>query len=155
MDFDVSDCPAGVSKIARVVAHFVRRAAWIGIFVVAMMSTAIPILLAQDRVGPLSPATLVEIDRVVGEIDHGELRRDLGARRAFEAVVDLVLQELGGLIQEIDGDQAVRQPPDHLVAAAADRRQLAEFVEHREDFLRLAEGEERDEDARTACRHRA
>jgi cytochrome c peroxidase len=72
MDFDVSDCPAGVSTIARVVAHFVRRAARVGVFVVAMMSTAIPILLAQDRVGPLSPATLAEIARVEADIDQIE-----------------------------------------------------------------------------------
>jgi hypothetical protein len=49
MDFDASD-----SVIAHVVAHFVRRAAWIGIFVVAMMWTAIPIMVAQDGMGPFS-----------------------------------------------------------------------------------------------------
>jgi hypothetical protein len=61
MDFDVSDCPGGVSKIARVVAHFVWRAAWIGIFVVATTWAAIPITVAQDGVGRFSLATLAEI----------------------------------------------------------------------------------------------
>ena len=68
----------------------------------------------------------------VGEIDHREPRRDLRARRAFEALVDLVLQELGGLVEQVDRDQAVGEPADHLVAAPADRRQLAELVEHAE-----------------------
>jgi cytochrome c peroxidase len=72
MDFDVSDCPAGVSKIARVVAHFVKRAAWIGIFVVATTWTAIPITVAQDGVGRFSLATLAEIARVEAEIDQIE-----------------------------------------------------------------------------------
>ena len=73
-----------------------------------------------------------EIGLAVGQIDHGELRRDLRARRAFEALVDLVLQELGGLVEQIDRHQPVRQPPDQFVAAPADRRQLAELVEHGE-----------------------
>ena len=67
----------------------------------------------------------------VGQIDHGEPRRDLRARRALEPMVDLVLQEFGGLIEQVDRDQPIRQPADHLVAAPADRRQFAVFVEHR------------------------
>ena len=47
-------------------------------------------------------------------------------------MVDLVLQELGSLVEQIDRDQPVGEPADHLVAAPADRRQLAEFIEHAE-----------------------
>jgi cytochrome c peroxidase len=74
MGHGVSGCLVAGSMIASVVARFVnvRRTARVGVFVVAMMSTAIPILLAQDRAGPLSPATLAEIDRVAGEIDQIE-----------------------------------------------------------------------------------
>ena len=68
----------------------------------------------------------------VHQIDHGQPRRDLRARRALQAVVDLVLQQLGRLIEQIDRDQPVGQPPDHLVAAPADRRQFAEIVEQAE-----------------------
>ncbi len=72
----------------------------------------------------------------VGEIDHGKARGDLGTRGAFEAMIDLVLQELRGLVEQIDRGETVREPADQLVAAAADRRQLAELVEHAERFDR-------------------
>ena len=68
----------------------------------------------------------------VGEIDHREAGCDLRPRRAFEALVDLVLQELGGLVEQIDRNEALGEPADHLVAAPADRRQLAELEEHAE-----------------------
>ena len=64
MDFGVVDGSAGGFMIAlRAVAHpiNVRRVAWVCVFVVAMMSTAIPMLLAQDSAGPFSPATLAEM----------------------------------------------------------------------------------------------
>ena len=66
----------------------------------------------------------------VGEIDHRQARSDLRTRGAFEPLVDLVLQELGGLIEQIDGHQPIGETADHLVAAPADRRQVAIFVEH-------------------------
>ena len=44
-------------------------------------------------------------------------------------MIDLILQQLGGLIEQIDRHQAVGKPADHLVAAGADRRELAEIVE--------------------------
>ena len=68
----------------------------------------------------------------VHHVDHREPRGDLRARRALQAVVDLVLQQLAGLVEQIDRDQPVGEPPDHLVAAPADRGQLAEIVEQRE-----------------------
>ena len=68
----------------------------------------------------------------IGQIDHGEARRHLGPRRAFETAIDLVLQQLGGLIEQIDADQAIGQLADHLVAAPADRGQLAKAVEDAE-----------------------
>ena len=69
---------------------------------------------------------------VVEQIDHREPGRDLRARGALQAVVDLVLQQLGRLVEQIDRDQPVGEPADHLVAAPADRRQLAEIVEQAE-----------------------
>jgi hypothetical protein len=51
-------------------------------------------------------------------------------------VIDLVLQQFARLIEQIDADQPVRQPPDHLVTAAADRCQIAKLVEHRQRFDR-------------------
>ena len=68
----------------------------------------------------------------VGQVDHGEARGDLGARRTLEPPVDLVLQQLAGLIEQIDRDQPVGEPADHFVAAPADRRQFAILVEHPE-----------------------
>ena len=65
----------------------------------------------------------------VRQIDHRQARRDLRAGRALQTIVDLVLQQVGGLIEQVDRNQPVRKPADHLVAAPTDRRQLAEFVE--------------------------
>ncbi|MGY3119463.1 hypothetical protein ACVWXQ_003400 [Bradyrhizobium sp. S3.14.4] len=72
----------------------------------------------------------------VGEVDHGQARGDLGAGCAFEPMVDLVLQQLGGLVEQVDRGETVGETADQLVAAAADRRQLAELVEHPERFDR-------------------
>jgi cytochrome c peroxidase len=75
MGFAVFDCFAGGFMIAlRAVTHVinVRRVAWVGAFAIAMTSTAIPILLAQDRAGPLSSAALAEIARVEADIDRIE-----------------------------------------------------------------------------------
>ena len=63
----------------------------------------------------------------VGQVDHGQARGDLRARRALQPLVDLVLQEFGGLIEQVDRDQPVGQPADHLVAAPPDRRQFADI----------------------------
>ena len=41
-------------------------------------------------------------------------------------------KQLGGLIEQVDRDQPVGQPADHLVAAPADRGQVAEIVEQAE-----------------------
>jgi cytochrome c peroxidase len=49
-----------------------RRAVGICLAVVGLMSTAIPILLAQDGAGPLSPAALAEIAGVEADIDRIE-----------------------------------------------------------------------------------
>jgi hypothetical protein len=68
----------------------------------------------------------------VGQIDHGQARRDLRARRALQPLVDLVLQQFAGLIEQVDRDQPVGEAADHLVAAPPDRRQFAIFVEHPE-----------------------
>ena len=69
---------------------------------------------------------------VVHQIDHRKPRRHLRARGALQAVVDLVLQKLGGLVEQIDRDQPLGEPADHLVAAPADRGELAEIVEQAE-----------------------
>ncbi len=68
----------------------------------------------------------------VHQIDHRKPGRDLRARGALQPMVDLVLQQLGRLVEQIDRDQPVGEPPDHLVAAPADRGQLAEIVEQAE-----------------------
>ena len=53
----------------------------------------------------------------VGEVRHGEARRHLGARRSLQAVIDLVLQEFAGLIEQIGREQPISEPADHFVAA--------------------------------------
>ena len=68
----------------------------------------------------------------VGQIDHREPRGDLRARGALQPLVDLVLQQFAGLVEQIDRDQPVRKTADHLVAAPADRRQFTILVEHPE-----------------------
>ena len=73
----------------------------------------------------------------VAQVDHGKARRHLRAGGALQPLVDLVLQQFGGLVEQVDGGQPVRQPPDHFVAAPADRRQFAKLVEHRERVDRL------------------
>ncbi len=73
----------------------------------------------------------------VHEVDGGKAGRDLGARGAVQAVVDLVLEQFGRLVEQVDGDQPVGQAPDHLVAAAADRRQFAIIVEYGQRLDRL------------------
>ena len=62
----------------------------------------------------------------------GKPGRHLRARGPLQTAIDLVLQQFGSLIEQIHGYQTVGEPPDHLVAAAADRRQLAKIVEQRE-----------------------
>ena len=66
------------------------------------------------------------------QIDDREPHRDLRARRALQAIVDLMLQQLGRLIEQVDRHQPVGELADHLVAAPADRRQIAEIVEQAE-----------------------
>ena len=80
--------------------------------------------------GPQHGLRLVRL--AVHQIDHGEPRRHLRARGALQAVVDLVLQQLGGLVEQIDRNQPLGEPADHLVAAPADRGELAEIVEQAE-----------------------
>ena len=77
-------------------------------------------------------ASRAPVGLAVHQIDDRQPRRDLRARGALQPMVDLVLQQLGRLIEQIDRDQPVGEPPDHLVAAPADRRQFAEIVEQRE-----------------------
>ena len=39
-------------------------------------------------------------------------------------MIDLVLQQVGGLVEQVDRNQPIGQPPDHLVAAIADRSSI-------------------------------
>ena len=87
--------------------------------------------LAGRRCGSRA-AALRAVGLAVHQIDHREAHRDLRARRALQAVVDLVLQQLGRLVEQVDRDQPVGELADHLVAAPADRRQVAEIVEQAE-----------------------
>ena len=68
----------------------------------------------------------------IGQVDHRQACRHLRARRAFQPLVDLILQQFAGLIEQIDRDQPVREAADHFVAAPPDRRQFAIFVEQAE-----------------------
>ena len=60
---------------------------------------------------------------VVHQIDHRKPRRHLRARGALQAVVDLVLQQLGALVEQIDRDQPLGELADlrrdHVPAEAA------------------------------------
>ena len=47
-----------------------------------------------------------------------QIGRDLRLRHALEAVVDLVLEQVGRLRQQVDPHQPPRQVADHLVALA-------------------------------------
>ena len=93
-------------------------------------------LVAQFVGEPLGAGRAQRGERAVGlavhQVDDGEARGDLRARRALQAVVDLVLQQFGRLIEQIDRHQPVGELADHLVAAPADRRQLAVIVEQAE-----------------------
>ena len=53
----------------------------------------------------------------VHQIDDGKPRRHLRARRALQTVIDLVLQQFGRLVEQIDLHQPVGELADHLVAA--------------------------------------
>src|SRR5207245_7811094 len=43
-----------------------------------------------------------------------------------------MLEEIGGLLEQIDRYKTIGEPPDHLVAAPPDRGQIPEVVEHGE-----------------------
>ena len=93
--------------------------------------------LAAELVGEVAAAGRAQrrlrlLGLAIEQIDHRKPGRDLRARRALQAVVDLMLQQLRRLIEQIDRDQPVGEPADHLVAAPADRRELAEIVEQAE-----------------------
>ena len=75
---------------------------------------------AQEREGAVGLA--------VHQIDYGQSRRHLRARSTLQPAIDLILQKIRSLIQQVDRDETIGQAADHLVAAAADRRQLAEIV---------------------------
>ena len=51
-------------------------------------------------------------------------------------MIDLVLKQLGRLVEQIDGDQPVRKPADHLVATPADWSELTKIVEQAKSFDR-------------------
>ena len=64
----------------------------------------------------------------VGDLDDGEVGGDLALRHAFEAVLDLVIEQVRRLPEQVDLDQPPGQVADHLVAARPGRRQLAKVV---------------------------
>ena len=79
--------------------------------------------------GPRGPVLMQDF-HLLEKLAH--FRHVQGAGGTFKPVVDLVLQQLGGLVEQVDRSETVGKTPDQLVAAAADRRQLAELVEHPE-----------------------
>src|SRR3569623_1914784 len=72
----------------------------------------------------------------IGEVHHCQSRRDLCTGRAFQPYINLVLQKLAGLIEQVDPDQPIGEPTDHLIATTTDRRQFTVFVENRQRFDR-------------------
>ena len=62
----------------------------------------------------------------------GEPGRDRARGGAVEAVVDLVLQQVGGLIEQVERDQPVGEAADDLVSPPADRREFLEVEKERE-----------------------
>ncbi len=73
----------------------------------------------------------------VHQIDGGQIGRDLSLGHSVQPVLGLILQQLRRLIQQVDVDQAPRQPPHHLVAVGADRRQFSEVEEQGQRLHRL------------------
>jgi hypothetical protein len=73
----------------------------------------------------------------VHQVDQRQVGGDLGARHPVQAVFGLVLQQLGGVVQQVDGDQPLRQAPDHHVPVIAHGRQLTEVVEQGQGLHRL------------------
>jgi hypothetical protein len=70
------------------------------------------------------------IRALVPEIDGRKIDGDRRLARAVNAIVDLVLQELRGRLEKVEGDEALCQLADHLVAVGPDRNQpVCEFVE--------------------------
>ena len=80
------------------------------------------------------------LERAVGlapeQIDHRKPARDLRARGTLQAMIDLMLQQRGRLVEQIDGNQPVGEPADHLVAAPTDRREVAKIIKQAERFDR-------------------
>ena len=68
--------------------------------------------------------------RLVGhQINHGEADRDLGTRRALEAMIDLVLPQLRGLIEQVHRGQSLRLSAHDFIAAPAHGGELAKIIE--------------------------
>jgi hypothetical protein len=70
-------------------------------------------------------------------------------------VIDLILQELAGLIEQIDRDQPICETADHFVATPPDRRQFTKLVKHPErvDRWKIVAFQPRKE-LRKQCRRR-
>lgn len=68
----------------------------------------------------------------VHEPDRREPRRDGCPGSAGQAVLDLMPEQIAGLIEKVELDQTVGQPANDLVAAAADRGELLEIEIERE-----------------------
>jgi hypothetical protein len=64
--------------------------------------------------------------------DRREPGRDGRPRRAGQALVDLVLEEIGRLVEQVEFDEAVCEAPDDLVPAPTDGRQLLEVEVERQ-----------------------
>ena len=92
----------------------------------------------RQQGGARGPDRLQRILRpVVHQVDHRQVGRHLAPRHPVEPVVHLVLQQLGGLVEQVHVHQPARHAPDHLVPVGADRRQLAEVGEQGQRLDRL------------------
>ena len=77
-----------------------------------------------------------DLQRTLGlsieKVDNRKARCDLSAGSALQAMLNLMLQQLSGLIQQVDRYQPIRESPDHFITAPADRRQFAKIVKEAE-----------------------
>ena len=83
---------------------------------------------------------LEHIERVlrllVEDVQQREARADLRALGTGDAVFDLVVEQLRGAVEQVDGGEAIGELLDDAVALVAERGELAEFVEERERLER-------------------
>ncbi len=64
----------------------------------------------------------------VHQVNRSQIGGDLRLGRPAQTIVDLVAQQVAGLLQKIKRHQPIRQAPDHVVAVRSDRRHVGKLV---------------------------